>query len=187
MVYDNQKEPRQSVCWEIVELLLNAGAEPSCPDAMLYVVRTALKLNDDIFISRLISTLIKCSTSVELHTLLLCKLHRNQPMYSGNSDEFFCQASDFTMKLIKSPLVHKDLFPQIVSSFSYLFDSHWESRETKERLFIKLIVFVTVFGWRWTDPADLAYISQYSRNLAEWCRTLPRKVPSLLHSCLLYA
>ena len=98
MVYDNQKEPRQSVCWEIVELLLNAGAEPSCPDAMLYVVRTALKLNDDIFISRLISTLIKCSTSVELHTLLLCKLHRNQPMYSGNSDEFFCQASDFTMK-----------------------------------------------------------------------------------------
>ncbi|XP_005100749.1 uncharacterized protein LOC101848978 [Aplysia californica] len=184
MVYDNQKEPRQSACWDILELLLEAGAEPACPDAMLYVVRTALKLNDDQFILRLICTLIDCSTSLDMHTLLLVKLHRNQPLYSGsNSDEFLLRASDFTMKLIKAH--HKDALSRIISCFPYYFDSHWESREGKESLFIKLVVYVTIFGWKWKDQADLSYMARVSPDLAQWCYQLPRAVPSLTHACRL--
>jgi len=182
MVYDNQKEPRQSACWDILELLLKAGAEPACPDAMLYVIRTALKLNADPFIIRLVCTLSNCSNSVDLHALLLCKLQRNQPMYSGtNSDAFLIHASDFTMKLIEYH--HKDNLSHIVSCFSFYFDAHWDSRKDKESLFIKLIVFVTVMGWRWTDPADLSYIAQVSPSLAQWCQQLPRTMLSLTHSC----
>lgn len=42
--FDNRQEPRHSICWKIIAMLMRAGAEPACPDAMLYVFRTALKV-----------------------------------------------------------------------------------------------------------------------------------------------
>lgn len=183
MVFDNQKEPRQSACWDILQLLLEAGAEPSCPDAMLYVIRTALKLNDDQFIFRLIRTLTDCSKSLDLHTLLLCKLHRNQPMYSGlSSDTFFERASDFSVKLIK---LHnsKEGLQQIVACFPYYADSRWDVRDRKSCLFIKLIIYLSVAGWKWTDQADLHCIARISSALAQWCYQQLRTVPSLTHAC----
>lgn len=186
MAYDNQKEPRQKACWQILEMLLTAGAEPASPDAMLYVIRTAFKVCDDTFILRLVNSLVKYSSSLDIHTLLLIKLHRNQPLYSGDTDHLFIQAANFTMKLIKLPPSGriKDL-PQIVACLPYFFDSYWESKELRENLFIKLIVFLTSVGWKWTNRSDLDYIANVSHCLSQWCRQQCRSVPSLLHICRL--
>ncbi|CAG5128366.1 unnamed protein product [Candidula unifasciata] len=185
MVFNNQKEPRQSACWDILELLLEAGAESSCPDAMLYVVRTALKLNDDQFLFHLIHTLTACCTSLNMHALLLRKLHRHQPMYTGvNNDLFFEQASDLSVKLIKL-YTNKDSLQQIVECFPYYADSHWDVREARNRLFIKLIIYLTVAGWQWTNQADLQYMRLICTNLSQWCYQMLRTVPSLTHLCRL--
>lgn len=42
--FDSRQGPSHNLCWEIVYLLMRAGAEPACPEAMLYVFRTALKV-----------------------------------------------------------------------------------------------------------------------------------------------
>ncbi|CAL1527966.1 unnamed protein product, partial [Lymnaea stagnalis] len=183
MVYDNQKEPRQSACWNILEMLLEAGAEPACPDAMLYVIRTALKLNDDQFILRLICTLIDYSRSIELHSLLLCKLHRNQPLYSGEFfDEFLERGSDYTVKLIKF-CSSKENLQHIVACFPFYLDSHWDSRHRRDSLFIKLVVYLSVVGWKWTDQADIDCMAKISPGLAQWCHRATRTPISLTHAC----
>lgn len=183
MVFNNQKEPRQSACWDILELLLEAGAESACPDAMLYVIRTALKLNDDQFIFHLIHTLTVCSRSLDTHALLLRKLHRHQPMYTGvNSDLFFEQASDFSVKLIKL-YTNKESLQKIVECFPYYADSHWDVRERRNSLFVRLIIYLTVAGWQWTNQADLQYMTLICTNLSKWCYQMLRTVPSLTHLC----
>ncbi|GFS15484.1 hypothetical protein ElyMa_003188500 [Elysia marginata] len=182
IAYDNQREPRQTACWAIVELLLKADAEPSCPSAMLYVVRSALKITDEVFLSRLIQTLVMYCTSVHMHQLLLCKLHRNQPLYAGErGDELLEQASDFTVKVIKR---HSDKpsLVRVLACLPYFADSHWISRERRRAVILKIAVYLSVLGWVWADVFSLAQISP---SLARWCYRLPRSVPSLNHLCRL--
>ncbi|GFO07069.1 hypothetical protein PoB_003357400 [Plakobranchus ocellatus] len=182
IAYDNQREPRQSACWAIVEMLLEAEAEPACPSAMLYVIRSALKLMDEAFLFRLISTLVAHCASVHMHQLLLCKLHRNQPLYSGkHGDELLEQASDFTVKVIKR---HSDKpsLARVLACLPYFTDSHWTSRERRRAVILKVAVYLSILGWVW---ADLYGLAQISPTLANWCYRLPRTVPSLNHLCRL--
>ncbi|RUS80175.1 hypothetical protein EGW08_012064 [Elysia chlorotica] len=182
IAYDNQREPRQSACWAIVEMLLKANAEPSCPSAMLYVIRSALKLMDETFLCRLINTLVTYCVSVHMHQLLLCKLHRNQPLYAGErGDELLEQASDFTVKVIKR---HSDKpsLVRIIACLPYFADSHWTSRERRRAVILKIAVYLSILGWVWSDVYSLAQISP---SLARLCYRLPRTVPSLNHLCRL--
>lgn len=184
MVYNNQKEPRQSACWDILEMLLEAGAEPACQNAMSYVVRNALKWNDDQFIFRLICTLLGFSISLNLHSMFLCKLHRSQPIYSGlNSDTFFERTSDFSIKLIK---LHGTCSLQpVVECLDYYLNSHWDNRSKKEEIITKLIVFITIFGWKWTSGglSSLYHLYHLCPFLAQWCHQMPCKTHSLTHLC----
>ena len=182
IAYDNQREPRQSACWAIVEMLLKGGAEPACPSAMLYLIRSALKLMDENFLGRLIHTLVMYCTSVHMHQLLLCKLHRNQPLYTGEKgDELLEQASDFTVKVIKRHSDKRSLV-RVLACLPYFADSHWTSRERRRSVILKIAVYLSILGWVWADVYSLAQISP---SLARWCYRLPRSVPSLNHLCRL--
>ncbi|KAH9503200.1 hypothetical protein Btru_068463 [Bulinus truncatus] len=183
MVYDNQDEKRQNEYWSILEMLLEAGAEPACQGAMLYVIRTALKLKDDEFILRLIKTVNSCSNSIKLHSLLIPKLHRNQPLYEGQLfNDFLEQASSFTIKLIKAHGSTESL-KQIFECFTFYVDSHWYSRQRRDSLYTKLVVYLTAAGWKWSDHGYLDQMARISPGLSQWCETIVKKPLLLTRAC----
>lgn len=178
-LFDNRLEPRQTICWQIVECLLQVGAEPNSRDAMMYVIRTALKFCDEEFIYRLIHLATQVSDSVVLHELILQKLHRYQPVYMESLDPFFLCASAFTIKLLKS--ASKTRLCDIISSMSYYIDSYWNEKENKMNTFQKLVLYATAAGWEWKEE-QLEYISRVCPNiLGIWCRRQKLYPISLSH------
>ncbi|KAL4228106.1 hypothetical protein ACF0H5_013541 [Mactra antiquata] len=177
--FDNRLEPRQSICWQVIECLLQKGAEPNNRDAMMYVIRTALKHCDEQFIYRLILLAKEFSNSTILHELLLQKLHRYQPVYIDSLDPFFVCVSDFTIKLLKNANAMK--LCEVVNSMIYYLESYWHSREKKILTFQKLILYASAAGWEWTDQ-QMVYINRVCPyNLGVWCQN-QRKYPiSLAH------
>ncbi|KAI8777562.1 hypothetical protein BgiBS90_021765 [Biomphalaria glabrata] len=183
MVYDKQEDMHQSACWNILEMLLEAGAEPASQGAMLYVIRTALKLKDDEFILRLIHMVINHSNSLKLHTLLLLKLHRNQALYDGHLfNEFLELVSVFTIKLIKSHGGRDDL-QQIFDCLPLYIDSHWHTRQRRDSLYMKLVVYLSAAGWKWTDLVCLDHMARISPTLSQWCSSSITKPLLLTQAC----
>ena len=176
--FDNRLEPRQTICWEIIECLLQVGAEPSSRDAMMYVVRTALKYLDEAFLYRLILLAQEYSYSVMLHELLLQKLHRYQPVYMESLDPLLINVSAFTVKLLKS--ANAESLVHTVSSMVYYLESYWHSRPDKISTFSKLIIYATGAGWRWT-PQQLQHLSRVCPSLGAWCKTRQSSAMSLCH------
>lgn len=176
--FDNRLEPRQTICWEIIESLLHAGAEPLGRDAMMYVVRTALKYSDVAFLYRLIRLAQKHSYSAILHELLLQKLHRYQPVYMESLDPLLISVSAFTIKLLKS--ANEKLLAQTVYSMKYYIESYWHSRPDKILTFSRLIIYATAAGWRWT-PQQLQHLSRVCPSLGAWCQKRQSSAMSLCH------
>lgn len=166
--FDNRLEPRQTFCWEIIECLLQVGAEPNSKDAMMYIIRTALKYCDEEFIYRLILLAKEFSNSIILHELMLQKLHRHQPVYIESLDPFFICISEFTIKLLKN--ANGSRLCDIVNSMIYYLDSYWHCRTNKMTIFQKLILFASAAGWDWT-PQQMDYISRVCPYLlSHWCK-----------------
>ena len=176
--FDNRLEPRQTICWEIIECLLQVGAEPSSRDAMMYVVRTALKYLDEAFLYKLILLAQEYSFSVMLHELLLQKLHRYQPVYMENLDPLLINVSTFTVKLLKS--ANSESLVLTVNSMVYYLESYWHSRPDKISTFSKLIIYATGAGWRWT-PEQLQHLSRVCPSLGAWCKAKQHSAMSLCH------
>ena len=82
--FDNRREPRHAVCWEILRLLMEANAEPGCKDVMMYTVRTTFKFQDDRFLQRLITTVLNI-------------LHRHHHIYVDPLDPIRFQFETFKM------------------------------------------------------------------------------------------
>ncbi|XP_041371110.1 uncharacterized protein LOC121384683 [Gigantopelta aegis] len=176
--FDNSIEPRHSVCWQIVSLLFDHHAEPSCKDAMMYIIRTAFKFEHASFIHRLIQTLIEHASSYRIHETLLEKLHRHQPMLTNSIDPFLEHASAFSIKLIK--LHNRNILPLVMSAFVYYIESHWDSKQIRARVFMQLVVYATVAGWHWSSK-EVLHISKVCEDLAQWCRCWPSRPASLCH------
>lgn len=177
-VFDNRLEPRQTICWQIVECLLQVGAEPNSKDAMMYIIRTALKFCDEEFIYHLILLAHEFSNSTILHELLLQKLHRYQPVYIESLDPFFICASEYTIKLLKNANGVK--LCDIVNSMIYYLDSYWHCRTNKITTFQKLILYASAAGWDWTEQ-QMVYINRVCPFiLGTWCRN-QRKYPISLN------
>lgn len=176
--FDNRLEPRQTICWEIIECLLQVGAEPSSRDAMMYVVRTALKYLDEEFLYRLILLAQEYSNSVILHELLLQKLHRYQPVCMESLDPLLISVSAFTVKLLRNgdekSLVHT------VNSMVYYLESYWHSRREKILTFSRLIVYASGAGWKWT-PQQLTHLNRVCPSLGAWCKRSQCSAMSLFH------
>lgn len=177
--FDNRLEPRQTVCWQIIECLLQVGAEPSNKDAMMYVIRTALKYCDEEFIYRLILLVKEFSNSSVLHDYILEKLHRYQPVYIESLDPFFVCCSEFTIKLLKN--ANGIQLCDIVNSMIYYLDSYWHCTEQKIAIFQKLVLYASAAGWDWT-PQQMTYINRVCPfNLAKWCKSQQLYPVSLCH------
>ncbi|XP_046581466.1 LOW QUALITY PROTEIN: uncharacterized protein LOC124288918 [Haliotis rubra] len=178
--FDNRLEPRHEICWQIVSVLLENHAEPVRKDAMMYVIRTALKIEDNDFIFRIIDTCIAHATSLQFHELLLQKLHRHQPMCAGIIDPFLQHSADFTVKLLK--IVNGENLCVVFNSFEYYKESHWACRETKASVFKKLILYVSGAGWHYTK-ADVSVIKKICPETARWCWRYESSPLSLRHHC----
>ena len=166
--FDNRLEPRQTVCWQIIECLLQVAAEPSSKDAMMYVIRTALKYCDEEFIYRLILLVKEFSNSTILHDYILEKLHRYQPVYIESLDPFFICCSEFTIKLLKN--AYGVRLCDIVNSMIYYLDSYWHCSEKKIAIFRKLVLYASAAGWDWT-PQQMVYIKRVCPYyLSTWCK-----------------
>ena len=176
--FDNRLEPRQTICWEIIECLLQVGADPHSRDAMMYVVRTALKYCDEEFLYRLILLAQEHSYSVILHELLLQKLHRYQPVYIESLDPLLISVSEFTVKLLKT--ANEKALVHTVNSLVYYLESYWHSRTSKISTFSRLIIYATGAGWRWT-PQQLGHLSRVCPSLGSWCRGSQCRATSLCH------
>ena len=176
--FDNCFEPRHSICWQIVSRLLDYQAEPSCKDAMMYVIRTAFKYERDSFIHQLIRTLIEHASSLKIHELLLEMLHRHQPMLESSIDPFMKNVSSFSIKLIK--IHNRNVLPIVISAFVYYLESHWNCKQTKAYVFRRLVVYATVAGWHWSSK-EILHISKVGEDLAQWCRFWPSRPGSLCH------
>ncbi|XP_052795352.1 uncharacterized protein LOC128228223 [Mya arenaria] len=177
--FDNRLEPRQTVCWEIIECLLQVDAEPSSKDAMMYIIRTALKYCDEEFIYRLILLAKEFSNSTMLHEIMLQKLHRHQPVYIESLDPFFICISEFTIKLLKN--ANGSRLCDIVNSMIYYLDSYWHCRTNKMTTFQKLILYASAAGWDWT-PQQMDYINRVCPYLlSRWCKIQKLYPISLSH------
>lgn len=177
--FDNRLEPRQTVCWQIIECLLQVAAEPSSKDAMMYVIRTALKYCDEEFIYRLILLVKEFSNSTILHDYILEKLHRYQPVYIESLDPFFVCCSEYTIKLLKN--AYGARLCDVVNSMIYYLDSYWHCSEKKIAIFQKLVLYATAAGWDWT-PQQMTYINRVCPfNLAKWCKSQQLYPVSLSH------
>ena len=176
--FDNRLEPRQTICWEIIECLLQVGAEPYSRDAMMYVVRTALKYCDEEFLYRLILLAQEHSHSVVLHELLLQKLHRYQPVYIESLDPLLISVSAFTVKLLKN--ANEKSLVHTVNSLVYYLESYWHSRTNKISTFSRLIIYATGAGWKWT-PQQLTHLNRVCPSLGSWCRSSQCCAMSLCH------
>lgn len=182
--FDNRQEPRHSVCWEITAHLMKAGAEPACPDAMLYVFRTALKMEDAEFVTQFILACVEHCSSRTVHNMVLLKLHRNQPLYMVNSgiDHFLELASLFTIKLIRMAPVSE--LQEVVQSFVYYLESHWTQRQQKAVILRRLVLYATAGGWRWS-PSELTPIKNVSPKLEDWCVRVQRMPKTMAFCCRL--
>lgn len=179
MVHHGQCESN----WNILQLLLEAGAEPSCPHAILSVILTTLEKNQTEFILRLIRTFVDFSSSSQLHGLLITRLQRHQPYYTGSMfDQLLESASDFTVKLIKNKCDHESL-KLVVSTLPIYLDFYLITIQHKHNLLIKCIVYLSVVGWRWTDQFHLNLMTNLSSSLPLWCQSLRRSPHSLKHMC----
>ncbi|KAK6188933.1 hypothetical protein SNE40_005007 [Patella caerulea] len=178
--FDNRREPRHSECWKIVSLLLQNGAEPSSRDAMMYVVRTSLKYIDDQFINQLIDYFLLGTYSPMAHELLLTKLHRSQPIYEGIIDHFLVKISLLTIKIIKQ--ANMATLSQIVSTFVYYIDSHWNSKELEIKTVRRLVLYSSAAGFKWRN-SDITLVKRVSEELALICQKQAIHVPSLQHIC----
>lgn len=176
--FDNRLEPRHTVCWDIIKSLLSSSSEPACKDAMMYVIRTALKYCDEDFIHKLINLAKEHSFSSKLHELLLQKLHRHQPIYIESLDPLLTNVSDFTTKLLKN--ANQTELPYIVNSMLYYLESYWSSKENKISVVKKLILYATGAGWLWL-PQQLSFIERVNPNLAHWCAQQKCRPASLKH------
>lgn len=177
--FDNRLEPRQTMCWQIIECLLQVGAEPNCKDAMMYVIRTALKYCDEEFIYRLILLAKEASDSTVLHEFMLEKLHRYQPVYIESLDPFFVCCTEFTIKLLKN--ANGTRLCDIVNSMIYYLDSYWHCAKKKVATFQKLVLYASAAGWDWT-PQQIVYINRVCPYLlATWCKNQHRYPASLRH------
>lgn len=176
--FDNRLEPRQTICWQIIECLLQVGAEPNSKDAMMYIIRTALKFCDEEFIYHLILLAKEFSKSTILHELILQKLHRYQPVYIESLDPFFMCASEYTIKLLK--IANSVKLCDIVNSMIYYLDSYWHCRDNKVKTFERLILYASAAGWDWTET-QMVYINRVCPFiLGTWCRN-QRKYPMSLN------
>lgn len=164
--FDNRLEPRHTMSWQIIKYLMEADSEPVCKDAMMYVVRTALKYNDKLFLYRLIQAAIDCSKSFKFHELLLQKLHRHQPIYMDSIDPLLMNASDFSIKLVRYGFP-SDL-EYVVNSFMYYLESYWDSKENKNNVLQKLILYATAAGWTWSQQ-QISHIHQVNPAVGRWC------------------
>ncbi|ESO88367.1 hypothetical protein LOTGIDRAFT_165808 [Lottia gigantea] len=178
--FDNRLEPRHSVCWKIVSLLLEHGAKPSSRDAMMYVVRTAFKYIDDQFINQLIEIFLNGTLAPIAHELLLVKLHRSQPIYDGNTDHFLMKISWLALKIIKQTDMAS--LCDIINSFVYYVDSHWTSRDCQVRTLRNLVLYASATGRSWKKH-EILLVNRVSESLANWCQNLQVHVPSLQHLC----
>ena len=176
--FDNRREPRHSVCWGILRLLMEANAEPVCKDAMMYTVRTAFKFQDDQFLQRLITTVQECSNSILFHELFLNILHRHQPIYVDPLDPILINMSDFSLKLLRwAPACDLEF---IIHSLFYYLECYWKSRRKKLRTFYKLIVYTIAAGWVW-HAANVYHISRSCPHLAKWLVQVMKTPFSLAH------
>ncbi|XP_069138442.1 uncharacterized protein [Argopecten irradians] len=164
--FDNRLEPRHTMAWQIIKCLMEANSEPVCKDAMMYVIRTALKYSDELFLYRLIQAAIDCSKSFKFHELLLQKLHRHQPIYLDSIDPLLMNASDFSVKLVRYGLP-TDL-EYVVNSFMYYLESYWDSKENKNSVLQKLILYATAAGWSWSQQ-QVSHIHQVNPAVGSWC------------------
>lgn len=176
--FDNRLEPRHSICWEIIKLLMKANAEPMCKDAMMYIVRTAFKYQDDQFLHKLIAVALECSNSIMFHELLLQKLHRHQPIYVDSIDPILMDMSDFSIKLLK--IAPPSELEFIINSMFYYMESYWQSRRNKFNTFYKLIVYTIAAGWVWRK-SNVYHISRSCPHLAKWLIQQMKTPPSLAH------
>ncbi|XP_045215662.2 uncharacterized protein LOC123565971 [Mercenaria mercenaria] len=177
--FDNRLEPRQTICWQIIECLLQIGAEPNSKDAMMYIIRTALKFCDEEFIYRLILLGKEFSESTILHELVLQKLHRYQPVYIESLDPFFICASEYTIKLLK--IANGVKLCDIVNSMIYYLESYWHCRTNKVNTFQKLILYASAAGWDWTET-QMVYINRVCPFiLGTWCKNQRKYPMSLSH------
>ena len=174
--FDNRLEPRQTICWNIIQCLLQVDAEPNSKNAMMYVIRTALKENDERFIYHLILLAEEFSFSTMLHELILQKLHRCQPVYMESLDPIFACAAGFTIKLLKN--ANGNNLWKVINSMTYYLDSYWHSSSDKILTFKRLIIYATGAGWQWSVP-QLKYINRVCLTLVTWCKE-QRSCPSSL-------
>lgn len=163
---------------QVVALLLEANAEPACKDAMMYVIRTALKFDDTHFISHLIDLVCVHSTSLCLHELLLQKLHRLQPMSTGSYDQFLESSAEFSIKLIRAANLQS--LPTVMASLTYYLECHWDDLETRNRVIAKIVLYSTAAGWSWHNRS-VAEMTRVHKLLAQWCRRRFSSVSSLSH------
>ncbi|KAL3867063.1 hypothetical protein ACJMK2_044297 [Sinanodonta woodiana] len=178
--FDNRLEPRQTICWEIIERLFQADACPASRDAMMYVVRTALKFCDEEFLYRLILLALECSNSIILHELFLQKLHRYQPIYIGSLDPILIRTVDFTIKLVR--ISNGKNLGHVVNSMVYYLESYWSSRDNKISTFKKLIIYATAAGWSWTKR-QMILIERVCPQIGIWCRFQKHHSFSLTQLC----
>ncbi|XP_029655704.1 uncharacterized protein LOC115229500 [Octopus sinensis] len=164
--------------WEIIKILMSTSFDPICKDAMLYVVRTALKYGNTDFINQLSEIAIKYCTSCKFHELLLLQLHRHQPVFEGPMDDIFTTLSKFTIKLL-CECSGSELVP-IVNSMKYYLESHWHDKQNKLHVSKKLALYATASGWHWSTQY-IDYISRVDPYLSSWCVMTSKTVPSLHH------
>lgn len=176
--FDNRLEPRHSICWEIIKLLMKADAEPICKDAMMYTVRTAFKFQDDKFLHMLITMAQQCSNSILFHELLLKILHRHQPIYVDPLDPILMNMSDFSLKLLRwAPSTDLDF---VIRSLFYYFECYWKSRRKRMRTFFKLTMYAIAAGWVY-QTSNVYHISRSCPHLAKWLIQQMKTPPTLRH------
>lgn len=166
--------------WEIIKALMSSSFEPICKDAMLYVIRTALKFGDTDFIYQLSDTAFRYCTSCKFHELLLLQFHRHQPVFEQTMDPIFESLSKFTIKLLCHCSGQE--LGMLVNSMAYYLESHWENKHRQLHLTKRLVLYATAAGWRWSSQ-HTDYIKIVGPHISNWCLATLRTVPSLLHIC----
>lgn len=164
--------------WEIMKTLMSSSFEPICKDAMLYVIRTALKFGDTGFIYQLSDTAFQFCTSCKFHELLLLQFHRHQPVFEQPMDPIFESLSRFTIKLLCQCSGQE--LGMLVNSMAYYLESHWDIKHRQLDLTKRLVLYATAAGWRWSSQ-HTDYIKIVGPHISNWCMATLRRVPSLLH------
>lgn len=176
--FDAQNDPAYDSCWKNIECLMKANAQPVCKDAMMHVIRTALKYCNEEFLYKLFQVSVDCSNSSKLHELLLQRLHRHQPIYAFSIDSLLKSVSAFSIKLLRNCKNSDREF--VVNSLIYYLDSYWDSRLNKFEVVQKLILYATAAGWKWTDQ-QIGHIDHVNPAFGSWCKKQSCMSQSLCH------